>query len=62
MGRQADFGTIEKGKLADLVVVAADPTADVKNLRQVRWVVRGGVMRPVGELSAMVASEAGTQE
>ncbi len=53
MGRGEDFGTVEAGKIADLVVVAADPLADVANLRRVRHVVRGGVLRPIGELAAL---------
>jgi imidazolonepropionase-like amidohydrolase len=53
MGRDKEIGTVEKGKLADLLIVAADPTADVANLRKVRWVIRGGVMRPIEELSAL---------
>jgi imidazolonepropionase-like amidohydrolase len=53
MGREKDLGTVEKGKLADLLILSADPTADIANLRKVRWVVRGGVMRPIEELSAL---------
>jgi imidazolonepropionase-like amidohydrolase len=56
MGREKEFGTVEKGKIADLLVVGADPTADVANLRRVRWVVRGGVMRSIEELRAVVAA------
>lgn len=55
MGRDKEIGTVEKGKLADLLVVGADPTADVANLRKVRYVVRGGVMRPIEELSALAS-------
>lgn len=44
MGRERDFGTIEPGKQADLVVLGADPTADIKNVREVRYVMRGGAM------------------
>lgn len=36
------LGTIEKGKLADLIVVDADPLADVLNLRQVSMVIQDG--------------------
>ena len=50
MGREKEFGTIEPGKDADLVMVGADPTRDVANLRKVRWVVRGGVARSLDEL------------
>ncbi|MEA2562037.1 MAG: hypothetical protein QOH06_3541 [Acidobacteriota bacterium] len=53
MGREKEIGTVEKGKLADLLIVAGDPTADVVNLRKVRWVIRGGAMRPIEELSAL---------
>jgi imidazolonepropionase-like amidohydrolase len=37
------FGTIEPGKLADLLVLDADPLADVANLERVALVVKGGV-------------------
>jgi imidazolonepropionase-like amidohydrolase len=39
-----DLGTIEPGKIADLVLLAADPIADIGNLRQVIWVMKGGVL------------------
>ena len=52
MGRGADLGTIEKGKAADLLVLAADPTKDVSAFRRLRYVVRGGVVRPLEELRA----------
>lgn len=46
-------GTIEKGKSADLLLLGGDPSKDVKHFRQLRFVVRGGVVRGVDELSAM---------
>jgi imidazolonepropionase-like amidohydrolase len=46
-------GTLEKGKSADLLLLAADPTRDVASFRKVRFVMRGGVIRGVEELSAM---------
>jgi imidazolonepropionase-like amidohydrolase len=42
MGRGADFGTLERGKIADLVVLGADPTVDIANVRQVESVMRFG--------------------
>jgi len=57
MGRDKEIGTVEKGKLADLLIVGADPTADVANLRKIRYVVRGGVMRPMSELSALAVTQ-----
>ena len=55
MGVEKETGTVEKGKSADLVILAGDPTADVANFRKVRYVVRGGVMRSIEELKATAA-------
>jgi len=44
MGRLADFGTIEAGKIADLVVLTADPTTDIANARRIELVVRAGTV------------------
>ena len=56
MRREKEIGTIEKGKLADILVVAADPSKDVANFRKVKSVVRGGVLRSVEELSAAIVA------
>ena len=40
--RRPDLGTIEPGKIADLVVLSADPLADIHNLRQVAAVWKEG--------------------
>lgn len=37
-----DLGTVERGKVADLVLFSADPLADIRNLAQVEWVMQGG--------------------
>jgi imidazolonepropionase-like amidohydrolase len=42
MGRQADVGTLEKGKFADLVILDADPAADIKNTRKIFKVMKAG--------------------
>lgn len=52
MRRLEEIGTVEKGKRADLLVVAADPTRDIKSLRQLRYVVKNGVVRAQAELRA----------
>ncbi len=39
-----DLGTIERGKLADLVLVPGDPTRDISTIRQARMVMRGGTV------------------
>lgn len=42
MGRLADFGTLESGKMADLLVLAEDPRVDVRAFRSRTHVMRGG--------------------
>lgn len=42
MGRQEDIGSVEIGKLADLVVLYADPGIDIRNSRLIEWVIKGG--------------------
>jgi len=36
------LGTIEKGKIADILIVGANPLDSFKNLRDVRYVVADG--------------------
>lgn len=55
MGRLPDLGTVEKGKVADLLVVSGDPTADVANLRKVETVVRAGVVHAERDLRPLPA-------
>jgi imidazolonepropionase-like amidohydrolase len=56
MRAEKETGTVEKGKSADLLLVAGDPTADAANFRKVRYVVRAGVVRSIEELKATVAA------
>lgn len=42
MGRQNEVGTLERGKFADLVILDADPTIDIKNTRKIFKVMKGG--------------------
>ena len=44
MGRLEDFGTLEAGKLADLLVLEEDPTQDVRAFRSLTHVMRAGVL------------------
>jgi imidazolonepropionase-like amidohydrolase len=44
MGRAGDFGTLEKGKIADLLVLVEDPRVDVRAFRSRTHVMRAGRM------------------
>jgi imidazolonepropionase-like amidohydrolase len=42
LGMGDRLGTIEPGRIADLILLAKDPEADLENLRELRYVVAGG--------------------
>lgn len=42
LGRLGSLGTIERGKIADLVLLDADPLADIRNTRKIHAVLIGG--------------------
>jgi imidazolonepropionase-like amidohydrolase len=50
LGAGDDLGTIEPGKLADLVLLGADPSEDIKNLRQTEMVVVNGRLLTIEQL------------
>lgn len=42
LGAEDDLGTLEPGKYADIVMVAADPAEDISALRTIGFVMKGG--------------------
>jgi len=52
LGMEKDLGTVQPGKLADLLLVDADPLADLRNLGRVHAVVKGGKLYLPAELLA----------
>jgi imidazolonepropionase-like amidohydrolase len=50
LGESANLGSIEAGKLADLLIVADDPLLDIKNARKVRTVIKNGEVHTLDEL------------
>ncbi|HKU28836.1 MAG TPA: amidohydrolase family protein [Candidatus Sulfotelmatobacter sp.] len=50
MGIDKDTGTIEKGKRADLILIQGNPLEDIRNTRNVEYVVTDGTMYHTAEL------------
>ena len=44
LGVADKLGSIEPGKLADLFIVKGDPFEDIKAARNIKWVIKGGVL------------------
>jgi imidazolonepropionase-like amidohydrolase len=54
LGRQKDLGTVAKGKLADLVLLRADPLADIKNTQKIAAVVVNGKLLQRADLDRLL--------
>ena len=46
LGKAEEFGTVEKGKLADLILVDRDPLVDITAMTEVSWVMKEGEVVP----------------
>jgi hypothetical protein len=55
LGRTADLGTVEKGKLADLVLLDANPTEDIRNTRKIAGVILDGRYFSRQDLDALLS-------
>jgi Tol biopolymer transport system component/imidazolonepropionase-like amidohydrolase len=56
MGYAADLGTIERGKLADLVIVDGNPLERITDIRRTRRVMKDGVLYDVDALLSGAAT------
>jgi len=43
-GLSTEVGTIEAGKAADIIAVSKDPLSDITTLKNVKFVMRNGVV------------------
>jgi len=57
LGREAEMGTVEPGKLANLVFVSQDPSRDVRALRSVAFTVKRGRVFPRTEYRPITEAE-----
>lgn len=55
--QEANLGNIAAGTLADMVVLSADPLADIRNTRKIDTVIRGGIVCDPQTLLKMVPLE-----
>jgi imidazolonepropionase-like amidohydrolase len=42
LAKAGELGTIESGKLADVIAVSGDPLKDIRNTREIKLVIRNG--------------------
>lgn len=60
LGVAAVFGTVAEGKIADLVLLEADPLRDIANTRTISAVLLGGRLLDRADLTAMLNTRSGT--
>jgi imidazolonepropionase-like amidohydrolase len=59
MGMEREIGTLAPGKLADLVILDADPLASMMNLSRIHRVIKDGKVFAPDELMRSIAANGG---
>ena len=55
LGEEREFGSVEEGKVADLVLLDANPLADISNIKRIDAVIFGGKLISKPELERLLA-------
>ncbi len=55
LNKAGDLGAVESGKLADLVLLDANPLDDIRNTQRISAVVLAGRLLHRGDLDALLA-------
>ena len=58
LGMDRDIGSLEVGKLADLVILTADPSADIRNSDDIERVMLGGRLYDARTMNEVVTGDA----
>jgi imidazolonepropionase-like amidohydrolase len=61
LGRQSDYGSVSVGKVADLILLDANPLADIRHTQRIQTVIFGGNVyerRQLDELKEVVSKRA----
>jgi hypothetical protein len=56
-GVEDSYGTVDRGKIADLVLLNADPFSDIRNTRRIAAVVHRGALLDRGCLNSLLAGK-----
>lgn len=57
LGVDGDLGSVEVGKVADLLLVEGDPSSDIRDTRRIRSVILGGAVWERAEILAAIRGE-----
>jgi imidazolonepropionase-like amidohydrolase len=50
LGREKEQGTVEAGERADMLILDADPLADIRNITKIHRVIKGWIIYDLIEL------------
>lgn len=52
-----DYGTVEKGKIADLILLEANPFEDIRNTQKINAVIVRGKLITKSELQTVITNK-----